>query len=218
MPFTRLSVTRRRLLLPFWALLALAPLVLAVPGGVTLAQSSPNASPSATVAGLNSALLQVMQQAEALGTAGRYRQLQPVLIRSFDFPVMTKATMGRTWKDLDEAKRQAMTQAFAAFSTAIYAKRFNGFSGELFEILGEKPGQRGTVLVRTHLIKSDGEAVAIDYLTRQFQGDWRIIDVLLGGTHSELAAKRSEYGTIVKNQGFETLLRSLRDKTQELLS
>ncbi len=203
-----LTLWRRPLLAPLCCLAILAILS----GGATAASS-----PSATVAGLNGALLQVMQQAEALGVVGRYEQLQPVLAQSFHFPVMAKATMGRSWKDLDDANRQAVIQAFAAFSTANYARRFKGFSGERFEILGEAPGQRGTVLVRTHLIKPDGEAVAIDYLTREFDGDWRIIDVLLGGSYSELAAKRSEYGAIVKNEGFATLLRDLRQKTRELL-
>jgi len=86
--------------------------------------------------------------------------------------------------------------------------------------LGEQPGRRQTVLVRNQLIKSDGVAVAIDYLFKTGPGDskegWRVVDVFLDGKFSELALKRSEYGAVIQNDGIEALIRGLDEKAARL--
>ncbi len=170
-------------------------------------------TPSATVERLNAALLEVMQQAEDLGFAGRYAKLEPTLTEIFDFPGMARVTLGGEWSTLSDAQQAAFTQAFADYSVAVFAHRFDGFSGERFEILGEQEARRGTVLVRNQIVKSDGEAVEINYLAQpQDDGSWRIVDTILGGTASELAARRREYSNIIRKLGIEALIQSLKDK------
>ena len=69
------------------------------------------------------------------------------------------------------------------------------------------------MLVRNRIVKSDGEAVAINYLARPVGNDgWRLVDTLLDAKYSELATRRSEYSSIVKNQGIDALIRTLNDK------
>ena len=186
---------------------------------IVVATSAPRAqmaTPSQTINRINAVLLQVMKQADELGFQGRRERLAPELSRLFDFQTMAKASVGRTWRKLDAAQQTALVKAFAAFSIATYAKRFDGYGGERFEVLGEEPGKRDMVLVRSRIIKADGEAVSIDYLTRNSGTGWQIIDILLDARISELASKRSEYTTIIKRRGFDHLLQSLQDKTVEL--
>ncbi len=171
-------------------------------------------TPTATVARLNDTLLEVMQQAEALGYQGRYDKLAPVLSESFDFPGMAKVTIGSQWNVISSAQQQAFTEAFTDYSIGVFAHRFNGYEGERFEILGEQPGRRGTVLVQNQIVKSDGEAIAINYLTQpQDDGGWRIVDTILGGVSSELAGRRKEYSGIIAKTGIVSLIQALKDKT-----
>ncbi len=169
----------------------------------------------ATVERLNAALIGVMQQAETLGYQGRYDRLAPDLEAVFDFPAMARAALGRHWRAASAEEKTAFTEAFTAFSIAVFADRFDGYSGERFEVTGEQPARRGTVLVRNQLVKTDGEIIAIDYLARpdQADGGWRLIDTFLEAKYSEIAARRSEYSSIVQNQGLEALIAALKDKT-----
>lgn len=173
------------------------------------------ATPSETVERLNAVLIEVMQGAEALGFQGRYQRLAPVLSETFDFPLMTRISAGRHWRALDEATRGRLVEAFGDLSIATYAARFDGYGGERFEVLGEAPARRKTVLVRNRLVRSDGETVAIDYLLKAAGGRWRVVDVYLDGKYSELALKRSEYASVIKNHGVEVLIQSLDDKAAE---
>ncbi len=193
-----------------------ALLLLCVAGFGPGAARAAEPAPSEIVERLNAVLIEVMQGAEALGFQGRYARLAPVLSAVFDFPLMARISAGRHWRALDEATRGRFVEAFGNMSIATYAARFDGYGGERFEVLGEAPARRKTILVRNHLVKSDGEAVAIDYLLKANQGRWRVVDVFLDGKYSELALKRSEYGSVIKNHGVEVLIRSLDEKAAEL--
>lgn len=194
------------------------PLAVA-PAGPALAQEAdgvPAGPPAAVVARVNEALLGAMREAESLGVAGRYQRLAPVLEPAFDFAFMARVSAGRFWRDLAPDERERLAEAFARMSVTTYAARFDGYDGERFEV-GEAVEQpRGGVLVRNRLLRTDEPAVAIDYLLREFDGRWRIIDVFLDGSISELATKRSEYSAILDQDGFEALLAKITQKTDEM--
>ena len=173
-------------------------------------------APSDIVGRLNAVLLEVMQQADELGFSGRYDRLAPVLSEAFDFPLMARISVGRHWRKLEDSDRDRLVDAFGRMSIATFAARFDGYSGERFEVLGEKPAPRKAILVRNRLIKNDGEAVEINYLLKTAQGRWRVVDVFLDAKYSELAMKRSEYGSVIKNAGFDELIRSLDEKIADL--
>ncbi len=193
------------------AFILLLLLGLARPG---LAQQE--AAPAAVVIEVNEALIGAMREAEALAFQGRYDRLAPVFMTAFHFPFMARVAAGRHWRDLGSEQKDLLADAFARMSVTTYAARFDGYTGQSFEV-GETIEQpRGRMLVRNRLISGAGEAVAIDYLLRDFDGRWRIVDVFLDGTISEIATKRSEYNSILKRTGFDDLLARISSKTAEL--
>jgi phospholipid transport system substrate-binding protein len=191
------------------ALLACFLLLVAAPAGRAAE------TPAATIERLNAALLAAMKDAAALGYHGRYEQLAPVLRETFDFPAMAQIVVGSHWSSISTAQQQAFTEAFTDYSIGVFADRFDGYGGETFEVLGEQPARRGAVLVQNRIVKSDGEPVAINYLTRPENdgANWRVIDTILGGMASELATRRSEYDGIIEKLGIDALTEALKDKT-----
>ena len=172
--------------------------------------------PQAIVARLNTALIGVMREADTLGYEGRFVRLAPLLEEIFDFSRMAGISVGRHWRKLDGAQREQLVETFRRMSIATYAARFNGFSGEQFQILGEEQAPRKAVLVRNRLVKSDGKAVEIDYLLRPGTNGWRVVDVFLDAKYSELAMKRSEYSSVFDREGFEGLVNILEAKIAKL--
>jgi len=191
------------------------------PAGAAAAQQdglSQAAPPAAVVKAVDEALIGAMREADALGFQDRYDRLAPVLEAAFHFPVMARGAAGRHWSALQSDEKERLAEAFARMSVATYAARFDGYDGERFEV-GEVVEQpRGRVLVRNRLITGAGEAVSIDYLLGEFDGEWRIVDVFLDGAISEIATKRSEYGSILKRDGVDGLLARITEKTAELAS
>ena len=86
-----------------------------------------------------------------------------------------------------------------------YAGRFVGEPGPSFETLGEEEGARGTRMVRTKLVQPSDEDVELNYRLRETDEGWRVIDCYMNGTVSEVALRRSEYGSVLRRDGFDAL-------------
>jgi phospholipid transport system substrate-binding protein len=168
-------------------------------------------TPAAVVDELHTALLATMKKARELGYTGRYKALSPVVNKLFDFPSIAKTVVGRYWSKLDSHQRSLFIDTFTKLSTATYASRFDGFSGEQFKHVSDEPVRGGRMLVRTELIKSNGEAVRLDYVLHQTASRWLIINVIADGV-SDLALKRADYTAILKDQGFDALIATLNKK------
>ncbi len=191
---------------PLIILFALAMVFL----GSAAAQAADTAIPLITR--LNDALLSTMKSASSLGYRGRYSKLEPIIRSTYDLTFMTRYSAGRHWRELNETQQKSLVDAFSRLTVATYANRFDGFSGEKFVVTSEETPRDGNRLVHTELIKSDGEAIKLDYLLRQTAEGWRVIDVFLKGTISELATKRSEYSSALSNQGFDGLMTIFEQK------
>lgn len=175
-----------------------------------------DATPRAVVDSLHASLLSVMKEAKTLGYPGRYERLAPVLASHFDTPWMAEKSIGREWTVLATPDRERLVNAFRRFTTANYAGRFDGYGGERFETLRDEPSLQNTMLVYSRLQESNGEVTELNYRLRQVGSSWRIIDVYLNGTVSELALRRSEYSSIIKRDGLEALIKALEGKISRL--
>jgi phospholipid transport system substrate-binding protein len=165
---------------------------------------------------LNQTLLSVMTNASSLGYDGRYRELEPIVLRTFDHPFMAQVMTGRFWAGFTAAQRDLLVATLRRFTAATYAARFDGYSGQKFEILGEAPGPRDMVLVKTKIVSSPSDAVAIDYLMRPEGAKAAIADVFFNQSVSEVALRRSEYTAVLSRDGFDALVTSIQGKIAEL--
>lgn len=168
--------------------------------------------PEAVVGRLNATLLEAMRGAKALGFEGRYRLLEPVLREVFHFPEMARAVAGAHWAGFTGEQRGRFMEAFSQMSITTFASRFDGYSGERWEIRGQWTGLRGTVIVENEIIKASGKRVPVNYLFRRFGDAWRVVDIFLDAKYSELALRRAEYGSVLRREGFEVLLRRIEEK------
>ena len=167
-------------------------------------------SGAAVVEKLHANLLDAMKNATEWGFAGRLERLSPVVAESFDFDTIARIVTGKHWKSIDAEQRQRFIEIFVDLSASTYAANFDGYSGEKFATL-ETEERGDKQLVKTVIEKSDGEQITLDYLLRQVDETWRIVNVVADGV-SDLSLKRAEYTAVIKNEGFDSLMAKLSDK------
>jgi phospholipid transport system substrate-binding protein len=195
--------------------LALCSFALAI--AISAAPARAELSPAQTVLQrFYDVLLGVMQQSKQLGFSGRYQRLKPAIESAYNLPLMARLSIGPQWQSLSPQQQAELTAAFAEFTVATYSNRFDDYSGEKFEILPETTPSSGGVIVQTRLVKSDGEPVTLNYLMRENDGRWQIIDVFLSGTISELATRRAEFTSVLRRDGPQGLLNLLHKRVAEL--
>lgn len=182
---------------------------------ISIAAKSETLPPTETVNRLHAALIDVMQNAGALGFAGRRERLSPVIKKSFEFAFISQVVLGRFWADLPETDRARMIDTFTRLTLATYASRFDGYSGEQFQQVEVKPMNRGRILVRTELVRSGKEPVQLDYVLQEENNQWLIVNVVANGV-SDLSLKRADYGSVMKSHGFDGLMERLQAQITEL--
>jgi phospholipid transport system substrate-binding protein len=200
----RKAVTPARIIL----LVSLALCLLAPPlvsGGDTAVQ---------VIDKLHAELLAVMKHADELGYTGRYQRLAPFVTSSYDLPFIARVVVGRHWKDFSDAQKSKFIDTFTRLSIGTYADRFAGYSGERFRTISNEESRRGRRLVKTELIKPDGEKIPLDYILHDKDNQWRIINVIAAGV-SDLSLKRADYSSFLKREGFDALLVNLDNKIKQ---
>ena len=157
----------------------------------------------------------VMQASEDLGFGGRSKQLDPAINEHFDLSFIARVVTGRFWKSLDDIQRAQMVDTFTALTVATYASRFDGYSGETFKIAESRPLKKERLLIRSELIKADGEVVQLDYVLHLRNDSWQIINVIANGV-SDLSIKRADYANVISASGFDGLIGRLNQQIIDL--
>ncbi len=165
-----------------------------------------------TVDTFDAALMDVMKNAEKLGYKGRFDKFVPVIEKTYDLPLMTRISVGPQWTSLTPDQQTKVIEAFKQLSIATYASRFDGYGGESFQITGESPANGGDDIVDTKLVRPNDDAVDLNYRLRKNGDDWKIIDVYLSGTISQLANYRSEFAATLRSGGADALVDLINQK------
>jgi phospholipid transport system substrate-binding protein len=164
---------------------------------------------------LYDALLSTMKSGRILGQSGRLMRLEPIIRRSFDIASMTRLAVGPSWTSLTEAQREQVTESFGRYISAIYADRFDSYAGQRLEVTSEQPAPFG-VMVKSQIVKANGEPVQVDYMMRRNGDSWLISDIYVDGAISEVATRRSEFAAILKKEGVDGLIAALNRKADIL--
>ena len=71
-------------------------------------------------------------------------------------------------------------------------------------------------MVRSQIVKANGEPVKVDYMMRRNGEGWLISDIYLDGAISEVATRRSEFAAILRTDGVDGLIAALNRKADIL--
>ena len=203
---------KRRMRAVRWAIasgILLYAVLFPIPGNA----ASPG--PAEVIKAFNAALLESMKRADELGYSGRYKLLDPVIRTSFALSYMASQSLGRYWKTIKETEQGALVKTYTEWSVATYARRFDEYSGEQFEVVSESAPDRGTVTVISKIIQPNKEGAVFHYKLRTIDGNWRIVDIQISGV-SQLALTRSQFTSVMKEKGFDGLMALLKSKIDSL--
>ena len=164
-------------------------------------------------------LLKAMQNGPKLGYKGRYEMLKPWVEKTFDVALMAQASVGAYWDKMTADQRNQLIDAFRNFTIANYAHSFHSYDGEKFVTTDAKETPRKDIIVYSAIVKADGDKVSIDYLLRAGgDNNYKVIDVFLDGSISQLATRRSEYTSVIRERGVDGLIAAIRKKADDLAS
>lgn len=138
---------------------------------------------------------------KAISDQERAQEFQKILETSFNVKAAGKFVLGRYWNQASEAEKQRFLELFKATTVASYATRFKEYTSEKFEVTGSRIEGDGGVTVLSHIVRSKGDPISIDWkIFADKNGEIRIYDVILEGISMGITL-RSEYAAVIQQGG-----------------
>ena len=157
---------------------------------------------------LQAALLESMRRGEELGFDGRADLIREAVERTHSVRALARLVLDEDWDGLTEAQQDRFVESLKSLTIASYAARFRTFDNEAFRIADVRTLRENVAYVRTNLRRTSGELISLDYVLREFDAGWRIVNIVAQGV-SEVSVKRAEYGSIMSSRGFDALIEEI---------
>ena len=132
-----------------------------------------------------------------------------VINRTYDAEKMLKMIIGADWKNQENEKKKELIMVFKKYISKNYLKRFSKINDVSFSNEKKEKISSDFFLVRSNLIIKQ-EKISIDYLLHLKDNTWKIFDVLLDGSVSEIATKKSEFRIYIKEKKIDELIEALK--------
>ena len=139
--------------------------------------------------------------------------IDDVVKNSYDLEKMGKIIIGIDWKQMDTKTQKEFINVFKRFISVNYFRRFNKINELNFENQTVTDIENKFKLARV-ILTADNEKIKIDYLLGFKNEKWKIFDVLLDGSISEVATKKSDFKKIIKEEGVSGLVKNLSIRNQ----
>jgi len=128
---------------------------------------------------------------------------------------MIAKIIGDTWKKTNNKDQQEIVFIFQEYIAKNYFKRFKKIKNPIFDYKESKKISEKLMLIKTILVV-DKEEVSINYLLIFDKNQWRIFDVLLAGSISEIATKKSEFSGFIRDGKISPLIDALKKQNSVL--
>ncbi len=138
------------------------------------------------------------------------------LMPYIDYKYASYKVLGQYLRDTTKDQRNRFVEAFRGYLIATYAQAFTEYTEQTVEyakpedFAGEK-----FVNVNVQIVEQGRPAIKLQFKARRLKdGTWKAFDLIAEGV-SLLSSKQSEITNLVRQQGIESVIQMLNERTQK---
>jgi phospholipid transport system substrate-binding protein len=174
-------------------------------------------SPTEVVQAAAEQVVRVVQDPTLAGPAAAERRrqaMQRIVENLFDFPEMTRRSLGSYWVDRTAQEREEFTRLFKGILEHAYFGKIENYSGQRILYLSEAIDGQGAT-VRSRVTSDRKSELSLDYRLHLVGAQWTVYDVLFDGI-SLVSTYRAQFSRIIQNSSYDHLLEEMRLKEAQL--
>ena len=145
----------------------------------------------------------------------RQEKLRQIVAQSFDFTEMAKSALGYHWKTLNPQQQQEFTNVFISFIEDSYLSKLNDYRGQQVQFVRASQDGADYAQVNTNIVREGKDPIHLDFRLMMEGGAWKIYDVTVDAI-SIIANYRNQFNRVMNNQGYDTLIKDLKEKQAAL--
>ena len=173
-------------------------------------KKSINSKPSETIDQLHNSLKKIVS------SNIDNKEVQSVISNTYNIERMLALIIGDVWKTSISKDQMALKKVFEEYIAKNYILRFKKIKSLEFGKLEINQAGKNYRIAKTKLIINSKDVVPLNYLLDQTNNSWKIFDVLIDGSISEIATKKSEFKSFTNQDDLKPLLEALQKKNSTL--
>jgi len=144
----------------------------------------------------------------------RRTKMKNIIFPKFNFVEMGKRSLGgKHWQDISPEERKAFVDLFGKLLENSYANKLESYSDEKINYVDEIIKGK-YAMVKTEVVRKN-DSINVDYKLIESPGEWLVYDIVVEGV-SLIQNYRSQFGKIIHNDSFNTLMEKLDAKVKTL--
>jgi phospholipid transport system substrate-binding protein len=143
--------------------------------------------------------------------AKRIARLHQVADRFFDWPEMSRRSLGATWRKIDDSQRKRFAELFPDLLANAYIDDLDRFRGDERVAIERSVESKDHAEVHTIVVTHGGERVPMVYWLHHSDSQWRVYDFSIEGV-SLVNNYRESFARFLVNHDFEALMLRLESK------
>lgn len=158
-------------------------------------------------------VLDVLRDPALKGESGKKtkrQKIRSISDKMFDYPELSRRTLGIDWKKLNTAQQNEFTDLYKSLLEDAYADKIINYTDEKVAFSRENQLSEKTFEVQTTILTKKAD-IPIYYRVIQKDGEWKVYDVVIEGV-SLINNYRNQFREILMNKSPEVLLDTLRKK------
>ncbi len=143
----------------------------------------------------------------------RRKKFVALMDRYFEMDVVSRFVLGRYWRSISQEEISEFATLLQNYLALNYANQFKELNGEQFVVGNETQNNKDT-FVNSQFVRPDGPPVSIVWRMREFDNEFKIIDVSIEGLSMGIT-QRDEFTSVIQQNGDDVsaLTKALKAKT-----
>lgn len=153
----------------------------------------------------------------SVSEAEKEQRFRELFNDNFDVPAIGRFVVARYWRGASEADRAAFLEVFEDAMVQRFLPLLAENSSERFQVGNVTPdgNAENMAMIDSRIDRAEGEPYRVAWRVRERDGQFKILDIVAEGVSMAITL-RSEYGTVLKNNGGQLppLTEALREKVK----
>ncbi len=136
------------------------------------------------------------------------------IVPNFNFDHVCRLVLGKNYSKATKDQQEAFEREFRSLLIRTYASALSKYRNQTIEY---KPlrdvADVSPVTVKTQILQSGGQPLAVDYSLEQVADVWKVYDITIEGV-SLVTNYRSQFSNEVRQGGMDGLIQKLADKNK----
>ncbi len=144
-----------------------------------------------------------------------YSLVDQIVLPNFDFELMSRWVLGRSWQQATPDQRRRFTDEFRTLLVRTYAKALLEYSDEDIRVLPSPAAiNSDDVTIKTEVLPKAGQPIQINYSMHLNNDAWKVYDVTVDGV-SLVTNYRSTFANQIRSSGMDAVIADLRQRNAQ---